>query len=106
MSQPDRVLDLHGMNLDSAWPAIDRALEQAIARGERVLAADHRPPSSRRAAGRARANPRGGPRLARRVAPRRTRSQRSAARTGATAAAAASTSFCSAPTDHFLTLSR
>jgi len=34
---PDRVLDLHGMNLDSAWAAIDRGLEQAIARGERVM---------------------------------------------------------------------
>jgi DNA-nicking Smr family endonuclease len=35
--QPDRVLDLHGMNLDSAWAAIDRNLDQAIARGERVM---------------------------------------------------------------------
>jgi DNA-nicking Smr family endonuclease len=35
--QPDRVLDLHGMNLDRAWAAIDHALEQAIARGDRVL---------------------------------------------------------------------
>jgi DNA-nicking Smr family endonuclease len=35
--QPDRVLDLHGMTLDSAWTAIDRALEQAIGRGDRVL---------------------------------------------------------------------
>ena len=35
--EPDRVLDLHGMNLDGAWRAIDRALEQAIASGERVL---------------------------------------------------------------------
>lgn len=35
--QPDRVLDLHGHSLDSAWAAIDGALEQAIARGERVL---------------------------------------------------------------------
>ena len=35
--EPDRVLDLHGMNLDSAWTAIDRALELAIARRERVL---------------------------------------------------------------------
>jgi DNA-nicking Smr family endonuclease len=34
---PDRVVDLHGMSLDGAWQAIDRALEQAIARGERVL---------------------------------------------------------------------
>ena len=34
---PDHVLDLHGHNLDRAWEAIDRALEQAIARGDRVL---------------------------------------------------------------------
>ncbi|MFL6860383.1 MAG: Smr/MutS family protein, partial [Sphingomicrobium sp.] len=44
--EPDRVLDLHGMNLDSAWSAIDRGLEQAIARGERVvllITGHHRP---------------------------------------------------------------
>lgn len=35
--EPDRVLDLHGMNLDGAWRAIDRGLEQAIDRGERVI---------------------------------------------------------------------
>lgn len=35
--EPDRVVDLHGMSLDGAWNAIDRALEQAIARGDRVL---------------------------------------------------------------------
>ena len=35
--EPDRILDLHGHNLDQAWEAIDRALEQAIARGERVV---------------------------------------------------------------------
>ena len=35
--EPDRVLDLHGHNLDGAWVAIDRALEQAIAAGDRVL---------------------------------------------------------------------
>lgn len=35
--QPDRVADLHGMSLDGAWRAIDRALEQAIAAGDRVL---------------------------------------------------------------------
>jgi DNA-nicking Smr family endonuclease len=34
---PDRVLDLHGMTLDRAWTAIDRALESAIAAGDRVL---------------------------------------------------------------------
>jgi len=44
--EPDRVLDLHGMNLDRAWSAIDRALEQAMARGERVIlliTGHHRP---------------------------------------------------------------
>jgi DNA-nicking Smr family endonuclease len=35
--EPDRILDLHGMNLDGAWAAIDRSLDEAIARGERVL---------------------------------------------------------------------
>jgi len=34
---PDRIVDLHGMSLDGAWQAIDRALDQGIARGERVL---------------------------------------------------------------------
>jgi DNA-nicking Smr family endonuclease len=45
-ADPDRVLDLHGLNLDSAWSAIDRGLDQAIARGERVLlliTGHHRP---------------------------------------------------------------
>jgi DNA-nicking Smr family endonuclease len=44
--QPDRVLDLHGMNLDRAWSAIDRALDQGIDRGDRVLllvTGHHRP---------------------------------------------------------------
>jgi DNA-nicking Smr family endonuclease len=35
--EPDRVLDLHGMNLDQAWRSIDEALERAIQRGDRVL---------------------------------------------------------------------
>lgn len=35
--EPDRVLDLHGHNLDSAWAAIDRTLERAVAAGERVV---------------------------------------------------------------------
>ena len=34
---PDASLDLHGHNLDTAWTALDRALEQAIARGDRLL---------------------------------------------------------------------
>jgi DNA-nicking Smr family endonuclease len=44
--EPDRVLDLHGMNLDTAWAAIDRGLEQAIARGDRIvllITGHHRP---------------------------------------------------------------
>lgn len=35
--EPDRIVDLHGMNLDGAWNAIDRSLESAIAARERVL---------------------------------------------------------------------
>jgi len=35
--EPDRVLDLHGRNLDQAWRAIDESLERAIAAGERVM---------------------------------------------------------------------
>ena len=34
---PDRVVDLHGHNLDGAWNAIDSALERAIEAGERVV---------------------------------------------------------------------
>jgi len=34
---PDRILDLHGLNLDQAWSAIDLALERAIGAGDRVL---------------------------------------------------------------------
>jgi DNA-nicking Smr family endonuclease len=44
--EPDRILDLHGMTLDTAWRAIDRTLEQAIAAGDRVLlliTGHHRP---------------------------------------------------------------
>jgi len=33
----DRTLDLHGHNLNSAYDAIDQALERAIAAGERVV---------------------------------------------------------------------
>ena len=43
---PDRIVDLHGMSLDSAWRAIDRALEEAILRGERLVVlvtGHHRP---------------------------------------------------------------
>jgi DNA-nicking Smr family endonuclease len=35
--EPDRILDLHGLNLDQAWSAIDRGLEAAIGSGQRVL---------------------------------------------------------------------
>jgi DNA-nicking Smr family endonuclease len=44
--QPDRTIDLHGMNLDTAWQAIDRGLAQAIANGERLvllITGHHRP---------------------------------------------------------------
>ncbi len=43
---PDRVVDLHGLDLDGAWHAIDRALDQAIAAGDRVvllITGHHRP---------------------------------------------------------------
>jgi DNA-nicking Smr family endonuclease len=35
--QPDRVVDLHGFNLDQAWQAIDVALERAEQAGDRVI---------------------------------------------------------------------
>lgn len=35
--QPDRIVDLHGHDLDRAWQAIDRALENALVNRERVL---------------------------------------------------------------------
>ena len=55
---PDRVVDLHGMSLDHAWQAIDRALDQALSRGERLvllITGHHRPgePPIRRGAIRA-----------------------------------------------------
>lgn len=43
---PDRVLDLHGMNLDTAWRAIDSGLDRAIAAGDRLvllITGHHRP---------------------------------------------------------------
>ena len=57
-AEPDRIVDLHGMSLDGAWRAIDRALEQAIAHGDRLLlliTGHHRPgePPIRRGAIRA-----------------------------------------------------
>ena len=44
--EPDRILDLHGMSLDTAWAAIDRGLDHAIARGDRLMlliTGHHRP---------------------------------------------------------------
>ena len=44
--EPDRVIDLHGMSLDTAWRVIDRALEQAVNHSERVvllITGHHRP---------------------------------------------------------------
>ncbi len=35
--EPERVVDLHGMSLDTAWRAIDRTLEEAIAKGQRTV---------------------------------------------------------------------
>ena len=35
--RPDRIVDLHGDDLDRAWQSIDRALEQAIVNRERVI---------------------------------------------------------------------
>jgi DNA-nicking Smr family endonuclease len=35
--QPDRIVDLHGLNLDRAWQAIDTALERAESAGDRVI---------------------------------------------------------------------
>ena len=35
--EPDRIVDLHGHNLDTAWHAIDRAIERATVNRERVL---------------------------------------------------------------------
>jgi DNA-nicking Smr family endonuclease len=35
--QPDLILDLHGHNLATAYDLLDRRLEQAIARGARVM---------------------------------------------------------------------
>lgn len=44
--QPDRVVDLHGLNLEGAWRAIDTALERASDAEERVIlliTGHHRP---------------------------------------------------------------
>lgn len=47
---PDASLDLHGHNLDTAWTALDRALERSIARGDRLLLlVTGKPPSEARA---------------------------------------------------------
>ncbi len=35
--QPDRIVDLHGHDLEGAWQSIDRALEIAVVNRERVL---------------------------------------------------------------------
>ena len=36
-AEPDRVIDLHGHSLDSAWETIDHGLERAIAAGDRLV---------------------------------------------------------------------
>ena len=35
--EPDRIIDLHGHSLDSAWATIDRGLERAIIAGDRLV---------------------------------------------------------------------
>lgn len=35
--EPDGIVDLHGLSLDGAWRSIDGALEQSIARGDRLV---------------------------------------------------------------------
>lgn len=35
--EPDRTLDLHGLNLDTAWAAIDRLLERSWRSRERLV---------------------------------------------------------------------
>jgi DNA-nicking Smr family endonuclease len=35
--EPDRIIDLHGHSLDSAWATIDRGLERAIAADDRLV---------------------------------------------------------------------
>jgi DNA-nicking Smr family endonuclease len=44
--QPDRIVDLHGHSLDSAWRTIDLTLERAEAAGDRLVllvTGHHRP---------------------------------------------------------------
>lgn len=56
--EPDRTLDLHGLNLDSAWAAIDRLLERSWRSGERVvllITGRERPEGERGGRGRIRA---------------------------------------------------
>jgi DNA-nicking Smr family endonuclease len=48
LASPDRILDLHGHNLDRAWERLDRALEDAIAAGERlILLVTGKPPTGK-----------------------------------------------------------
>jgi DNA-nicking Smr family endonuclease len=99
--QPDRIVDLHGMSLDSAWRAIDHALERAIDAGERVvllITGHHRPgaPPVERGKIRRRFTTGSPPRGTRRKAPP------FAVRTGVMAGAAAST-WSSVAADLFLT---
>jgi DNA-nicking Smr family endonuclease len=42
----DRIVDLHGLNLNAAWAAIDRSLDEAVSRGDRLvllITGHHRP---------------------------------------------------------------
>lgn len=56
--EPERTLDLHGMNLDHAWVAIDRLLDRAWHNRERVVllvTGKERPEGDRAGRGRIRA---------------------------------------------------
>ena len=35
--EPDRTVDLHGLTLDGAWRTIDRELDRAVSRGDRLV---------------------------------------------------------------------
>ena len=48
LAAPDRVIDLHGHNLDRAWERLDGALEDAVAAGDRlILLITGKPPTGR-----------------------------------------------------------
>ena len=105
--EPDRMLDLHGMNLDNAWQAIDRgarAGDRDAAIASLLLITGHHRPGRRRRSSAARSARRSTTGSRHRVTP--AQSRRCAARIGVTAAAAACTSILrrkSCGADAFLT---